>query len=146
MIVDANVLLYTVDRSSALHEAATEWLERALGGPTRVGFPWASLLAFQRIATNSRASATPLTAAAAWSFVNDWLAAEQAWVPVPGARHSEILGRLLVDGDLRGNLVTDAHLAALAIEHGVGVCSFDSDFARFEELSWTNPAHRSRPA
>ena len=142
MIVDANVLLYAVDRSSASHGAAREWLEDALSGPARVGVPWASLLAFQRIATHPRASAAPLTAEEAWTFVTEWLAADQTWVPVPGPRHREILGRLLVDGDLRGNLVTDAHLAALALEYGVGVCSFDSDFARFDGLRWTNPARR----
>ncbi len=145
MIVDANVLLYAVDRSSAAHEIARVWLEDALNGPVRVGLPWASLLAFQRIATHPRVFAAPLTAEAAWAFVREWLAVDQAWVPAPGARHGEILGRLLVDGDLRGNLVTDAHLAALALEHGVGVCSFDSDFARFDGLPWTNPARRGNP-
>ncbi len=61
-------------------------------------------------------------------------------MPTPGARHRDILGSLLIDGDLRGNFVTDAHLAALAIEHGVGICSYDSDFARFEGLRWLNPS------
>lgn len=140
MIVDANVLLYAVDRGSAFHDAGREWLEDALNGPRRVGFPWVSLTAFQRIATHPRASANPMNPKEAWSYVQDWLTADQAWVPTAGDRHAEILGRLLVDGDLRGNLVTDAHLSALAIEHGVGICSFDSDFARFPELSWVNPA------
>jgi uncharacterized protein len=106
-----------------------------------VGFPWVSLIAFQRIATHPRASAHPLSPKEAWSYVADWLDADQSWIPSPGGRHGEILGQLLVGGDLRGNLVTDAHLAALAIEHGVGISSFDSDFARFPELTWVNPAH-----
>ncbi len=84
----------------------------------------------------------PLTPADAWGYVTDWLDADQAWVPQPGLRHREILGRLLTSGDLRGNLVTDAHLAALAIEHGTAICSFDSDFARFEDLTWINPGRR----
>jgi len=63
-------------------------------------------------------------------------------VPAPGPRHREILGRLVLDGDLRGNVVTDAHIAALAIEHGTAVCSFDSDFARFADLRWTDPGRR----
>ncbi|MFD2420113.1 TA system VapC family ribonuclease toxin [Amycolatopsis pigmentata] len=141
MIVDANVLLYAVDRGSAFHEPSKSWLERALNGPTRVGFPWVSLTAFQRIATHPRIAANPLNPQVAWSHIEDWLEADQAWVPHSGERHAEIFGRLLVEGDLHGNLVTDAHLAALAIEHGVGVCSFDSDFARFPQVMWANPAH-----
>ena len=140
MIVDANILLYAVDTDSTFHDAALAWLEETLNGPTRVGLPWASLLAFQRISTHPRASASPLSPGRAWSYINDWLGAEATWVPAPGERHAEILRRLIVDGDLRGNLATDAHLAALAIEHGVGVCSTDSDFARFPELTWVNPA------
>ncbi len=113
-----------------------------MNGAERVGLPWATLTAFQRIITHPRAATNPLTAEEAWSHITDWLDADQAWVPVPGARHRDILGRLLTAGDLRGNLVTDAHLAALAIEHGVGICSFDSDFARFKDLRWVNPDRR----
>ncbi|AYY13947.1 PIN domain-containing protein [Actinobacteria bacterium YIM 96077] len=143
MIVDANVLLYAVDASSAFHQPARDWLEGALNGPSRVGFPWVSLTAFQRIATHPRVSANPLSPQQAWSHVSDWLDADQSWIPHPGDRHAVILSRLVIDGDLRGNLVTDAHLAALALEHGVGVCSTDSDFARFPELAWHNPARAS---
>jgi toxin-antitoxin system PIN domain toxin len=142
MIVDANVLLYAVDISSPFHKPARSWLEASLNEPTRVGLPWASLLAFQRISTHPRASASPLSPGPAWSFVADWLEADATWVPVPGERHAEILRDLIVAGDLRGNLVTDAHLAALAIEHGVGVCSTDSDFARFPQITWVNPVVR----
>lgn len=140
MIVDANVLLYAVDTGSTFHEPSRDWLERALNGPTRVGFPWASLTAFQRISTHPRVSADPLSPAQACSYVADWLEADRSWVPLPSDRHALILRRLIVGGDLRGNLVTDAHLAALAVEHGVGICSVDSDFARFPELTWVNPA------
>jgi uncharacterized protein len=139
MIVDANVLLYAVDASSSFHAPARDWLESSLNEPSRVGLPWASLLAFQRIATHPRASARPLSSAEAWSFIADWLDADATWVPVPGERHAEIISDLIVAGDLRGNLVTDAHLAALAIEHGVGICSTDSDFARFPQVTWVNP-------
>lgn len=142
MIVDANVLLYAVDAGSQFHEPARDWLESSLNEPARVGLPWASLLAFQRISTHPRASASPLTARQAWSFVADWLDADASWVPVPGERHAEILRDLIVAGDLRGNLVSDAHLAALAIEHGVGVCSADSHFARFPQITWVNPTVR----
>jgi uncharacterized protein len=142
MIVDANVLLYAVDASSPFHQSAKDWLESALNEPARIGLPWASLLAFQRISTHPRASASPLSPSQAWSFVADWLDAEATWVPVPGERHAEIIHELITAGDLRGNLVTDAHLAALAIEHGVGVCSADSDFARFPQITWVNPILR----
>src|SRR5690625_440993 len=140
MIVDANVLLYAVDVKAQFHEAAYSWLSGALNGVERVGMPWQSLLAFQRIITHPRITANPLTPDAAWSHVDDWLAADLTWVPNPGSRHREILTGFLADGILRGNLVSDAHLAAIAIEHGVGVCSFDSDFARFKNLNWFNPA------
>ena len=139
MIVDANVLLYAVDAGSPFHRSAKDWLESSLNEPTRLGLPWASLLAFQRISTHPRAAVSPLSPNQAWSFVADWLDADATWVPVPGERHAEILHDLIVAGDLRGNLVTDAHLAALAIEHGVAVCSADSDFARFRQISWVNP-------
>jgi uncharacterized protein len=139
MIVDANVLLYAVDASSRFHQPAKAWLETALNEPARVGLPWASLLAFERISTHPRASLSPLTPSMAWSFIADWLDADATWVPVPGERHAEILRDLIVAGELRGNLVPDAHLAALAMEHGVGVCSADSDFARFPQINWVNP-------
>jgi hypothetical protein len=142
VIVDANVLLYAIDSESPFHGAARTWLEQALEGPTRIGFPWVTLTAFLRISTHPRASAEPLTPAEAWSFVKDWLAAEPAWIPGPTPRHAEVLERLVIEGDLRGNLVTDAHLATLAIEHGVGVCSADSDFARFPGVRWVNPCAR----
>lgn len=139
MIVDANILLYAADRSSRYHAAARQWLEGALNGPSRVGLPWVSLTAFLRISTHPRASADPLTPADAWGFVADWLDTESAWIPEATPRHADVLRRLLLDGDVRGNLVSDAHLAALAIEHGVAVCSADSDFARFTDLEWINP-------
>jgi uncharacterized protein len=142
MIVDANVLLYAVDTGSPFHRPAREWLETSLNEPGRVGLPWASLLAFQRISTHPRAAARPLSPGQAWSFVGDWLDADATWVPAPGERHAEIIHDLIVQGDLRGNLVSDAHLAALAIEHGVGVCSADSDFARFPQITWVNPVVR----
>lgn len=143
MIVDANVLIYAVDRSSTFHVQAKRWLEDALNGPARVGLPWVSLTAFQRIVTHPRASASPLSPEDAWRHVTDWLAADQAWVAAPGLRHSEILGGLITANQLRGNLITDAHIAAIALEHGVGVVSFDGDFARFAELTWINPARQS---
>lgn len=139
MLVDANILLYAVDEESRFHPAAKEWMETALNGPRRVGIPWMSLTAFVRIATNPRALREPLAPAEAWELAEDWLDAPAAWVPSPGRGHREILGRLVRDLDLRANLISDAVLAALCLEHGLEMISADSDFARFREISWHNP-------
>jgi uncharacterized protein len=139
VIVDANVLLYAEDASSPHHAPCRDWLEHGLNGPVRIGLPWPSLLAFVRIRTNPRAYASPLPVDEAWDRVRDWLAAPAAWIPVPTDRHADVLGDLLVRHRIGANLVPDAHLAALAIEYGVGVCSADTDFARFTDLRWTNP-------
>lgn len=139
MLVDADILLYAVDERSRPHRAARNWLEEALNGSRRVGLPWQSLLAFVRIVTHPRALPAPLAPADAWSYVADWLDAPAAWVPLPGRGYRDILGRLVSDLELRGNLVSDAALAALALEHGLAVVSADSDFARFRELTWMDP-------
>lgn len=138
-LVDANLLLYARDHDSRQHARAREWLEQVLNGPARVGIPWQSTLAFLRIATHPRASANPLSADEARAQVTEWLAAPAAWVPTPTARHWTVLDDLIGSGELRGNLIPDAHLAALAIEHGLELCSADSDFARFSDVRWTNP-------
>lgn len=139
MLLDANLLLYAVDASSPFHAAARDFLTEALNGPRRVAFPWPSLLAFLRISTHPRAATTPLSAEAAWQYVEDWLAADVAWIPTPTPRHAEVLARLVRERHVTANLVPDAHLAALAIEHGLAVASADTDFARFPELRWINP-------
>lgn len=139
MLVDANLLLYAVDEESPFHPAARDWLEDVLNGPRRVGIPWPSLLAFARIATHPRAMREPLSPDEAWSLVDAWLAAPATWVPTPGEGYAEILGGLVRGFDLRGNLVADAALAALCIEHGLQMVSADSDFARFPDLEWVNP-------
>ena len=139
MILDANVLLYAVDERVRHHERAKSFLEEHLNGDVRVGLPWQSLSAFLRIVTHPRIMATPLTIAEAAAIVDDWLAAPAAWVPEPTLTTWNVLRRLLVEGEVRGNLVPDAQLAALAIAHGVPVVSADSDFARFPEAQWRNP-------
>lgn len=139
MIVDANLLLYAVDTSSRDHAVVRPWLEDALNGRTRVGLPWPSLLAFVRIATHPRASRHPMQGDEAWQTVQRWLRARAAWIPAPTERHAEVLGDLVARYAVTGNLVPDAHLAALAIEYGVPVASADSDFARFREVRWLDP-------
>ena len=144
MLIDANILLFAVDAEAPLHRPAADWLTTLLNGDRRVGLPWQSLSAFLRIATHPRASAHPLAPAAAWAFVADWLAAPVAWIPTPTERHAEILGRLIRAHGIAGNLVPDAQLAAIAVEHGLQVCSTDTDFARFPEVRWHNPLAEAR--
>ena len=139
MLVDANILLFAIDKTSAFHLPAAEWLTRVLNGSRRVAIPWQSFAAFLRISTHPRAAERPLSPDEAWSYAEDWLAAEQVWIPQATERHAEILGSLVRAYQLRGNLISDAQLAALAIEHGLTVCSADTDFARFREVRWENP-------
>ncbi|HKZ18876.1 MAG TPA: TA system VapC family ribonuclease toxin [Acidimicrobiia bacterium] len=139
MLVDANILLYSVDETSPYHERARAWLEAALNGTHRIGIAWQSLWAFLRIATNPRALDNPLTPAAALELVEGWLDAPATWIPEPSSGHRQILGRFITNLDLRGNLVSDAALAALGLEFGLTIVSNDSDFARFFEITWLNP-------
>lgn len=138
MLIDASVLLYAADSASPNHERAKAWLEGVLNGPRRVGFAWPSVTAFLRIVTHPRALDRPLTAEQAWAYVEDWLTCDNAWIPQPTASHAAVLGGLITSAGLRGNLIADADLAALAIEHGLQVCSADSDFARFSQVRWVN--------
>jgi toxin-antitoxin system PIN domain toxin len=138
-LVDANILVYAHVSSFPQHGAARDWLDRQLNGSALVGLPWASLLAFLRLVTNSRIFEHPESIAGAWNQVQEWLACETVWAPAPTKRHAEVLGELLKLPGVHGNLVPDAHLAALAIEHGLTLCSTDGDFARFRALRWSNP-------
>jgi toxin-antitoxin system PIN domain toxin len=139
MLLDANLLLYAVHEGADRHEAAAAWLTEQLNGSRRVGIPWSSLGAFLRISTHPRAFPRPLSPATAWERVSDWLAAPVAWIPEPGPEYPRILGRLMAEHDAHGNLVPDAMLAALAIEHGLTIHSSDTDFARFPGLRWEDP-------
>ena len=139
MIVDANLLLYARDADFVHHEAARAWLVDELNAPRLVGLPWLSLGAFLRVSTHPRIFHHPLTAAQAWTQVEDWLAVETVSVPGPGPGYARILGELLIRHNVTGNLLPDAQLAALALEHGLTVYSADTDFARFTEVRWVNP-------
>ena len=139
MLVEANLLLYAVDERSRHHRASLEWLTSTLNGETRVALPWISLAAFLRISTNPRASAEPLAPSDAWEVIKNWLSHDLTWIPNPTDRHADVLGALVERYDLRANLITDAQLAALAIEHGLQLFSADTDFARFSEIDWVNP-------
>lgn len=139
MLVDANILLFAVNESAPEHDRAAAWLEEALNGNRRVGLPWESLTAFVRLVTNPRVVPKPLAPVDAWAFVEDWLGAPAAWVPVPTKLHAAVLGDLVGRHRPVAKLVPDAHLAALAIEHGVDIISADTDFARFTEVRWRDP-------
>lgn len=140
VIVDANVLLYAVNPQSRQHEAAHAWLVGALAGNEAVGFAWTVLLAFLRLATNPSVFAHPLSPEEAAGLVELWLAPRAAVVVEPTARHLAVLRGLLRSSGTAGNLIADAHLAALALETGATVVSFDRDFARFEGLRSHVPA------
>jgi uncharacterized protein len=138
-LVDANLLLYAVDESSHHHAVAKPWLEERLSGAETLAFAWAVLLAFIRLATNARVFEQPLSVEHALDLVEGWLAQPCATVVHPTNRHSAHLRDLLGPLGTAGNLTSDAHLAALAIEHGAELCSADRDFGRFARLRWVNP-------
>lgn len=139
MLLDANLLLYAVHKRAEQHDQAAAWITEKLNGGVRVGFPWQSINAFLRISTHPRAFQRPLDPGAAWERVTDWLAAPVSWIPEPGPEYRRILGDLIHAHGVSGNLIPDAALAALAIEHGVTLISTDTDFARFRDLRWENP-------
>jgi len=142
ILIDANLLIYASAPSLPQHGAALKWLDARLNGAEPVGLPWASTLAFLRVMTNPRIFRPASSVPAAWSRVEAWLDAYNVWIPEPTERHRLVLRDLLRDGGVTGQLIPDAHLAALAIEHGLTLCSTDGDFARFKQLRWENPLER----
>lgn len=136
---DLNLLLYAFDTEADPHERARAWLEETLSGTEGVGFAWTVLLGFARISTNPRIYENPLAIEDAIDAIDGWLAQPVATMVLPTSRHATILRELLGPLGAGGNLVSDAHLAALAIEHGAEVCSRDNDFARFSGVRWVDP-------
>jgi hypothetical protein len=139
ILVDTNLLVYARIEEVPQHPAALKWLDQRLNEPFLVGLPWASLLGFLRVATNPRIFERPDRLSHAWRQVEEWLALPNVWIPQPGDRHREILAGFVPRLSRGGNLIPDAHLAALAIEHGLTLCSTDGDFARYPGLKWLNP-------
>ena len=138
-LLDANLLLYALDERSPRHATARDWLEQQLSGHETIALAWSVLLAFLRLSTSARVFGRPLAVERAFGVVADWLAQPCVVVIHPSDRHLALMGELLAATGTAGNLVADAHLAALAIEHGAELCSCDHDFARFAGLRWLDP-------
>lgn len=139
ILVDANLLIYASLEEVPQHQAAKSWLEARLNGEEDVGLPWPALLAFVRIAANPKIFDNAIRLTDAWVQVEDWLSLDNVWVPSPTDLHQRILAPLIERIGNNVNLLPDAHLAALAIEHGLTLYSADRDFARFADLDWVNP-------
>ena len=139
ILIDANLLIYASSSTFPQHRAAKDWVDVQLTGLARVGIAWPTVLAFLRVMTSPRILQYPLSMREAWAQVTAWHAADTVWIPHPTERHSEVLGNLVSLPGIRGNLVHDADLAALALEHGLLLCSTDGDFARFPGLRWQDP-------
>jgi len=139
IIIDVNLLVYAVNEDAPCHRHAKAWLETVVAGTETVGLPWTVLLAFLRLTTKSGLFQHPLDVATAFELVDAWLAQPSVIVPEPSARHFQTLRDLVTPLGTGGNLTSDAHLAALAIEHRAELCSTDNDFSRFPRLRWRNP-------
>ena len=139
ILLDVNLLLYAQMDGMAEHERTKAWLDRQFESGMRVGLPWHSLLGFVRLASNPRMFRQPITVTEGWRQARIWLGAPTVWVPEPTERHAEVLEDLFVNARVGMRDVMDTYLAALAIEHGLVLCSNDSGFARFGKLRWLNP-------
>ncbi len=139
ILVDANILLYAQDSLNPQHSKARRWWDEQLSGKQSVCLCWTVLSAFIRIGTNQRVFENPLTLEQAIACVQSWLDQPCVRIVRPTDKHWSIFQQMLLDGKALANLVTDAHLAALAVEHGCELASTDADFARFPKLNWRNP-------
>jgi toxin-antitoxin system PIN domain toxin len=140
---DINLLVYAADETASLHEPAMSWVEETLSGPETVALAWLVVIGFVRLVTNPRVFQRPWRVEQALDVVDGWLAQSAVTVVHPTERHTTVLRDLLRPLGSAGNLVSDAHLAALAIEHGATLCSCDNDFARFPGLRWVDPLLRA---
>ena len=138
-ILDANILVYSFVQAMPQHHKAKSWLDQVLNGVAQVGIPWLTSLAFVRLVSNPRIFERPAMISEAWKQVEEWLDCESVWIPEPTERHVEVLNTLLNQPGLAANHVPDAHIAGLAIEHGLVVCTTDTDFQRFSEIRTENP-------
>lgn len=138
-LIDANILLYAKIDSFKHHAKALEWLDTTINSGIRVGIPWESINAFIRISTNHKIIENPLSTSAAWQQIKEWLDLTNLWIPVPTEDHIRILDQLIKYCEGTSGLIHDAHLASIALSHGLKVVSSDADFARFPNVIWENP-------
>lgn len=138
-VVDVNVLLYAVNPDAPHHRSSHRWLQDSLNSPGALGLTWAALVGFVRLATHPTIWPDPMDVGAALDLVDTWLTAPGSTVLEPSPRHAVTLRGLLEETGSGANLTTDAHLAAIALDHGAGICSFDLDFERFAGLRRTSP-------
>lgn len=139
IVLDVNLLLYAQDSASERHFAARTWLGNVFAGPELIGLPWQVVWAFLRLTTNPRIFTNTLSMDEAVGIVQQWMDLTQVRLLAPGERHWDLLRHILIEGQVRGPLTTDAELAALTIEHGGLLYTTDRDFARFPGLRWVNP-------
>lgn len=139
ILVDTNLLLYAAIEGAPEHSRAQRWLDGQLSNGMRVGLPWHSLLGFVRLASNRSVYRDGPGVASALQIVRDWLGAPTVWIPQPTEHHADVLDSLFAATGIGSRSVMDAHLAALAIEHGLTLCSNDNGFAQFKKLRWVNP-------
>lgn len=144
ILADANLLLYAYNTDAPEHEQARAWLEASLSSQVHFALSWQTITAFIRISTNIRAFPQPLSTKEAVEIVTEWMERSNVIVLHAGERHWEIFSRLLDEGRMAGALVLDAHLAALAIEHGATLATTDRDFARFANLKTFNPVAQNK--
>ena len=139
IVLDANILLYAYDTTSAHHGAARNWIEQVLSGDEPVGVPWQTIAAFLRVVTNPRLPGQRFTIEEAVNVVEQWLDQPNVKPLSPADSHWSLLRQMMINGQTRGALITDAQLAALTIECGGVLHTTDRDFTRFPGLRWTNP-------
>jgi len=139
ILLDANILIYAVNTDVPMHESARQWIEKTFSSATEVGLPWIVILAFIRITTRRTIFERPLAPEQALAYMDEWLALPFVTAVAPGPNHWPILRNLLQRTGLAGNLSSDAHIAALAIEYGCPVYSTDYDFGRFPGVEHVDP-------
>ena len=138
-IVDINLLIYAINKDTPHHAKARKWFEDCLSSDEPFGFAWIVILGFLRIITNGRIMPRPLAPDVALDTIDEWLQQPPSLTIVPSQQHWSIFKEILMPLGTAANLTSDAHLAALAIEHGARLYSTDNDFSRFKSLRWTNP-------
>ena len=144
IIPDLNLLVYAHNAADPRHPAARQWWEDCLNGDEPVGLAWVTVLGFVRLTTHRQVLVSPLTVERAVSLAEEWLAQDVVRVLVPGRDHARLCFGFLRKLGVAGNLTTDAHLAALALEYQAELHSTDTDFARFSGLRWVNPLEKRR--